>query len=91
MNMIEQLTPARARGSQTVAAALFLLIATGPLAEVLSENVSLLQWLHPAPFLLVTLTYGVPVLLIRELVVARRLNVFAIILLGLERSPSARK
>jgi hypothetical protein len=35
------------------------------------------------PFLLVTVSYGVPVLLIRELAVARRLNVAGVVLLGL--------
>jgi hypothetical protein len=42
-------------------AALFLLVATGPLVEILSENVPLLTFLQPLPFLFVTLTYGVPV------------------------------
>ena len=64
-------------------AALFLLLATGPLAEVLSTNVPLLTFLQPLPFLLVTLTYGVPVLLIRELAVARTLNPLGVALLGL--------
>ena len=64
-------------------AALFLLLATGPLAEVLSTNVPLLTFLQPLPFLLVTLTYGVPVLLIRELAVARKLNPLGVALLGL--------
>lgn len=62
-------------------AALFLLLATGPLAEVLSENVPLLTHLQPLPFLLVTLTYGVPVLLIHELVAARSLNTTGVVLL----------
>ena len=57
-----------------VLAALFLLLAPGPLAEVLSQNVRLLTFLQPVPFLLVTLTYGVPVLVIRELSVARDLD-----------------
>ncbi len=69
--------------AQTRRAALFLLLATGPLAEVLSENVQLLTYLQPLPFLLVTLTYGVPVLLIRELAVARRLDSIGLLLLGL--------
>jgi hypothetical protein len=69
--------------AQARRAALFLLLATGPLAEVLSENVQLLTILQPLPFLLVTLTYGVPVLLIRELAVARNLNTAGIVLLGL--------
>jgi hypothetical protein len=64
-------------------AALFLLLAPGPLAEVLSQNVQLLTFLQPVPFLLVTLTYGVPVLVIRELAVARKLNDMGLILLGL--------
>jgi len=67
----------------TKRAALFLLLATGPLAEVLSQNVPLLTFLSPLPFLLVTLTYGVPVLLIRELAVARSLNTMGLVLLGL--------
>ena len=62
---------------------MFLLLATGPLAELLSQNVPLLRYLQPIPFLLVTVTYGVPVLLIRELVVARTLNNIAVVLLGL--------
>ncbi len=69
--------------SQATRAALFLLFATGPLAEVLSENVPLLTCLQPLPFLLITLTYGVPVLLIRELAAARRLNPAGLWLLGL--------
>jgi uncharacterized membrane protein (UPF0136 family) len=69
--------------AQVKLAALFLLLATGPLAEVLSQNVPLLTFLQPVPFLLVTLSYGVPVLLIREVVVARQLNDVAVVLLGL--------
>jgi len=69
--------------SQAKRAALFLLLATGPLAEVLSENVQLLTLLQPLPFFLVTITYGVPVLLIRELAIARRLNTLGLALLGL--------
>lgn len=64
-------------------AALFLLLTPGPLAEVLSQNVQLLTFLQPVPFLLVTLTYGVAVLVIRELAVARKLNDAGLILLGL--------
>ncbi len=64
-------------------AALFLLLTPGPLAEVLSQNVQLLTFLQPVPFLLVTLTYGVPVLVIRELSVARKLNDAGLIMLGL--------
>ena len=67
----------------SVRAALFLLVAPGLLAEVLSENTPLLTALHPAPFVLLILSYGVPVVLIRELAVARRLNVIGIILLGI--------
>ena len=69
--------------SQTKRAALFLLLATGPLAEVLSENVQLSTLLQPLPFFLVTITYGVPVLLIRELAVARKLDTLGLVLLGL--------
>ena len=69
--------------AQAKRAALFLLLATGPLAEVLSGNVPLLTFLQPLPFFLVTLTYGVPVLLIRELAVARELNAIGLVLLGL--------
>lgn len=69
--------------AQVKLAALFLLLATGPLAEVLSQNVPLLTFLQPLPFLLVTVSYGVPVLLIRELVVARKLNTVVVALLGL--------
>jgi hypothetical protein len=68
--------------AQARRAALFLLRATGPLAEVLSENVPLLSYLQPLPFLLVTVTYGVPVVLIRELAVARELNTIGLVLLG---------
>ena len=67
----------------TVLAALFLLLIPGPLAEVLSQNVQLLTFVQPVPFLLVTLTYGVPVLVIRELAVAHKLNDAGLILLGL--------
>jgi hypothetical protein len=69
--------------AQARLAALFLLLAPGPLAEVLSGNVPLLTFLQPLPFLLVTVSYGVPVLLIRELAVARGLNVAGVVLLGL--------
>jgi len=69
--------------SQTKRAAFFLLLATGPLAEVLSENVQLLTLLQPLAFVLLTITYGVPVLLIRELAVAHRLDTFGLALLGL--------
>jgi len=69
--------------AQAKRAALFLLLATGALAEVLSENVQLLTYLQPLPFFLVTVTYGVPVLLIRELAVARGLNALGLVLLGL--------
>ena len=68
---------------QTRYAALFLLLVPGPLAEVLSQNVQLLTYLQPVPFLLVTLTYGVPVLVIRELAVARKLDDLGLIVLGL--------
>jgi hypothetical protein len=61
----------------------FLLLAPGFLAEVLSENTPLLTALHPGPFVLLILSYGIPVVLIREIAVARRLNVVGIILLGI--------
>ena len=64
-------------------AALFLLLTPGPLAEVLSQNVQLFTFLQPVPFLLVTLTYGVPVLVIRELSVARELDEVGLVVLGL--------
>jgi hypothetical protein len=64
-------------------AALFLLVAPGFLAELLSENTPLLTALHPAPFILMVLSYGVPVLLIREFAAARRLDPLGIILLGI--------
>ena len=63
--------------------ACWLLLAPGPLAEVLSGNVPLLTFLQPLPFLLVTLTYGVPVLAIREFAARRDLNVIGIAVLGL--------
>jgi len=64
-------------------AGLFLLVAPGFLAEVLSQNVPLLVYLQPATLVLGSLAYGVPVLLIRELSVARRLNPLGLCLLGL--------
>jgi hypothetical protein len=64
-------------------ATLFLLVAPGFLAEVLSENTPLLTALHPATFILMVLSYGVPVLLIREFAVARRLDPLGINLLGI--------
>lgn len=69
--------------SQVRRAALFLLLAAGPLAEVLSQNVPLTTFLSPVPFLLVSASYGVPVLLIRELAVAHKLDDVGIALLGL--------
>lgn len=60
-----------------------LLLIPGPLAEVLSQNTALSTFLLPVPFVLTALTYGVPVLLIRELAVARGLNVLGIVVLGL--------
>jgi hypothetical protein len=50
---------------------------------VLSQNVQLFTFLQPVPFLLVTLTYGVPVLVIRELSVARELDEVGLVVLGL--------
>jgi len=70
------------KNSAAIAAA-FLLLAPGPLAEVLSGNVPLFTFLQPVPFLLVTLTYGVPVLVIREFAATRNLNVIGIAVLGL--------
>jgi hypothetical protein len=64
-------------------AALFLLLTPGPLAEVLSQNVQLSTFVQPVPFLLVTLTYGVPLLVIRELSVARELDEVGLVVLGL--------
>ena len=81
MSVVPALGAGSAKGATH--AALFLLLATGPLAEILSENVQLLTYVQPLPFLLMTLTYGVPVLLIRELAVARKLNVAGVVLLGL--------
>ncbi len=53
------------------------------LAEVLSSNVSLGAFLNPPNlFLLVTLGYGVPVLVIRELAVRRKLGLQGLLLLG---------
>jgi hypothetical protein len=69
--------------TNTKRAALFLLLTPGPLAEVVSQNVQLLTFLQPVPFLLVTLTYGVPVLLIRELAVAHDVDEVGLVLLGL--------
>jgi hypothetical protein len=75
--------PASGMDAQARRGALFLLVAPGLLAEVLSGNVVLTTWLQPLPFVLVALTYGVPVLLIRELVAARGLRILSIVLLGL--------
>ncbi len=69
--------------AQAKRAALFLLFAPGALAEVSSQNLPILSYLEPLPFLLVSITYGVPVLLIRELAVARKLSNLGVIWLGL--------
>jgi len=68
---------------QTASAALFLLVVPGFLAEVGSQNTPLLAYLSPVTFLLGTLTYGVPLLVIRELAAARSLNAAGIAILGL--------
>ena len=68
---------------QTTSAALFLLVVPGFLAEVGSQNTPLLEYLSPVTFLLGTLTYGVPLLVIRELAAARSLNAAGIAILGL--------
>src|SRR6185436_3431720 len=75
--------PADPMDRQAGIAALFLLLTPGPLAEVLSQNVQLSTFLQPVPFLLVTLTYGVPLLVIRELSVAHGLNEVGLVVLGL--------
>jgi len=67
---------------QTASAALFLLVVPGFLAEVGSQNTPLLAYLSPVTFLLGTLTYGVPLLVIRELAAARSLNAAGIAIPG---------
>ncbi len=62
---------------------LMLLFVAAPLAEILSGNVPVLKFIHPPAFVFLTLVYGLPVLLIRELAVAKNLNILGIILLGL--------
>ncbi len=69
--------------AQAKRAALFLLLATGPLAEILSENQPLLAYLTPPNCIILTLVYGVPILLIRELAAAKKLSIAGIILLGM--------
>src|SRR5947207_5033603 len=75
--------PAAPMDRQAGLAALFLLLTPGPLAEVLSQNVPLSTFVQPVPFLLLTLTYGVPLLVIRELSVARELDEVGLVVLGL--------
>lgn len=67
----------------TTRAAVVLLLIPGPLAEVLSQNTAATTFLSPVPFLLTALTYGVPMLLIREFAVAQRLDTLGIVVLGL--------
>jgi hypothetical protein len=63
---------------------LSLMILSPLLAEVLSSNLSLAGFLDPLNLvLLVTLGYGIPVLLIRELAVRKKLGVQGLLLLGL--------
>ena len=62
---------------------LFLLVVPAPLAEILSENVPLLKFFNPVVAALLILSYGLPVLLIRELAAARRIGVAGLFLLGL--------
>jgi hypothetical protein len=73
---------AHAESGRVAGAALFLLVAPGLLAEVLSQNVPLFTYLQPMTLLFGSLAYGVPVLLIRELSAARRLNPLGVALLG---------
>ncbi len=62
---------------------LSLMILSPLLAEVLSSNVSLGAFLNPPNlFLLITLGYGIPVLIIRELAVRRQLGLQGLLLLG---------
>jgi len=68
---------------QTWRAALFLLVAPGLLAEVVSQNTSLAEYFSPVTFMLGSLTYGVPVLLIREIAAARGLGVAGVAILGI--------
>ena len=69
--------------AQATRAALFLLVAPGSLAEVGSQNVPILAYLSPATFVLGSLAYGVPALVIREVAAARGLNAAGLAILGL--------
>ncbi|MBI1214274.1 MAG: hypothetical protein GC185_00480 [Alphaproteobacteria bacterium] len=60
-----------------------LFFIAAPLAEILSGNMPLLKFFTPPAFVAVTLFYGLPVVLIRELVVAKKLNVLGIVVLSL--------
>jgi hypothetical protein len=60
-----------------------LFFIAAPLAEILSGNIPLLKFISPGTLIGVTLFYGLPVVLIRDLAVARRLNVVGIVVLGL--------
>lgn len=64
---------------------IFSLMVLSPLlAEVLSSNVSLATFLEPVNLLLLaTVGYGVPILVIREFTVRKRLGVPGLLLLGL--------
>ncbi|HEY7575575.1 MAG TPA: hypothetical protein VIB08_10460 [Thermoanaerobaculia bacterium] len=62
---------------------LFLLLAPAFMAEVLTQNMALTTFLQPVPFVLCALTYGVPVLVIREIAAARGLGVNGVVVLGL--------
>ncbi len=70
-------------GKTTRKAFWMLFFIAAPLAEILSGNVPVLKFIFPPGFIFLTLVYGLPVVLIREFAVAKRLNILGIILLGL--------
>ncbi len=66
-----------------VAPLLTLVIITPLLAELGSGNVSPLLFLRPVTWIFVGLTYGIPILVIRECAVRWRLGLVGLLLLGL--------
>lgn len=62
---------------------LFLLMAPGILAEILSGNTPIFKLFNPVDFFFLVLAYGVPVMLIWEYKVKYRLSFLSIFLLGI--------
>ncbi len=60
-----------------------LFLISAPLAEILSGNVPILQFFNPIRFIILSLLYGLPVVIIRELAIIYELNLMGILLLGL--------